>query len=319
MERNINFCIRTANISTEFEKTNTELKKQYLLENINKYHEITSQISGNKGTFGTGYPFYALGTHLAGSLPIIEEQLRYNDELISAVAGCPYTNWTCAHCLGENGTKMPDLKTICKPCPHMIDELKPRKLINRLPDIDLWIVCDKSQIEETKKLLTQLFKEHNMIPSDIDPVHTIEEVGEIIEDIKRGIMPNKWLPLDTHIIDYETFIKLIEQLPQVLLEAKKTGKIPYLPIHPYSLRKKWQQDDEPYNFVQDFLLSLTDFDFEPTLKGALEETRKILAKTYTIDELYEIMLSSGPESVVRRQKTKQLELCFRERIQSWKK
>ena len=56
-----------------------------------------------------------------------------------------------------------------------------------------------------------------------------------------------------------------------------------------------------------------------TLKGALEETRKILAKTYTIDELYEIMLSSGPESVVRRQKTKQLEQCFRERIQSWKK
>lgn len=319
MERSINFCTLTADISSEFEKTNSKLKKQYLLENIKKYHEITAHIIGKKGTFGTGYPFYALGPHLKGDLPIIDEQLRYNNELISAAAGCKYSNWTCAHCLSENGTKMPDLKTICKTCHKMDDSLKPRKLINRLPDIDLWIVCNKDQVEETKRLLTQLFKEHNMIPSDIDPVHTIEEVGEIVNDIKRGIMPNKWLPLDTHIIDYETFIKLIEQLPQVLLEAKKTGKIPYLPIHPFSLRKKWQQDDEPYNFVQDFLLSLTDFNFEPTLKAALEETRKILAKTYTIDELYEIMLSSGPESVVRRQKTKQLQLCFKERIQSWKK
>ena len=319
MERNINFCVKTANISSEFETTNTELKRQYLLENIKKYHEVTSQINCSKGTFGTGYPFYALGSHLEGTLPIIDEQLRYNNELISTATGCHYTNWTCAHCLSENGTKMPDLKTICKPCSHMDDALKPRKLINRLPDIDLWIVCPKDKVEETKIKLLELFTQQNMIPSDIDPVNTIEEVEEIVEDIKNGIMPTKWLPLDTHIIDYETFIDLINQLPQVLIEAKKTGKIPYLPIHPYSLRKKWQQDDEPYNFVQDFLLSLTDFNFEPTLKGALEETRKILAKTYTIDELYEIMLSSGPESVVRRQKTKQLELCFRERIQSWKK
>ena len=319
MERDISFCIKTANISTEFEKTNTELKRKYLLANIKKYHEVTSQISCNKGTFGTGYPFYALSGDLTGTLPIIDEQLRYNNDLISAATGCTYSKWICAHCLSKNGTKMPDLKTICKPCQQMDDELKPRKLINRLPDIDLWIVCPKDKIEETKIKLLELFQSQNMIPSDINPVQTIEDVAEIVDNISQGIMPKKWLPLDTHIIDYETLIALIKQLPQILLEAKQTGQIPYLPIHPYSLRKKWQQDDQPYNFVQDFLLSLTDFNFEPTLKGALEETRKILAKTYTIDELYEIMLSSGPESVVRRQKTKQLEQCFRERIQSWKK
>lgn len=318
MAKNINFCVKTANISTDFEITNTELKRQYLLANINKYHEITSQITSNKGTFGTGYPFYALGTNLEGTLPIINEQLRYNNELISAVAGCSYTSWTCAHCLKENSTKMPDLKTICKPCTNMDDALKPRKLINRLPDIDLWIICPKDKVEKTKIQLVELFKKQNMIPSDIDPVHTIEEVEEIVDNLKKNIMPTKWLPLDTHIIDYETFIELINKLPQILIETKKKGKIPYLPIHPYSLRKQWQQDDEPYNFVQDFLLSLTDFGFEPTLKGVLEETRKIIAKTYTIEELYEIMLSSGPESVVRRQQTKQLQSCFQERIKSWK-
>ena len=319
MKRSIDFCIKTANISTDFEKTNTELKREYLISNINQYHQITSQISCNKGTFGTGYPFYALNSQLKGKLPIINEQIRYNNELISAVTGCTYTTWTCAHCIKENGTKMPDLKTICKPCSQMDNALKPRKLINRLPDIDLWLVCPKSQVEETKIKLIELFKEQNMIPSDIDPVQTIEDVEEIVNDITQGLMPSKWLPLDTHIIDYETFIELIKKLPQILIDAKKTNKIPYLPIHPQSLRKQWQQDDEPYNFVQDFLLSLTDFNFEPTLKGALEETRKIIAKTYTIDELYEIMLSSGPESVVRRHETQQLQLCFQERIKSWKK
>ena len=319
MERSIDFCIQTANISTNFEKTNTELKRLYLLENIKKYHEVTSQIEYNKGTFGTGYPFYVLGKHLEGTLPVIDEQIRYNDELVSAATGCKYSNWRCAHCLSENGITMPDLKTICIPCQNMDNSLKPRKLINRLPDIDLWIVCEKSKVEETKEKLQLLFASQGMIPSDIDPVQTIEEVGEITEDLKKGIMPTKWLPLDTHIIDYETLYELINKLPEVLAQAKQEGKIPYLPIHPYSLRKKWQQDDQPYNFVQDFLLSLTDYDFEPNLKTALERTREILAKTYTIDELYEIMLSSGPESVVRRQQTKQLELCFRERIKSWKK
>ena len=319
MERNIDFCVQTANISTEFEKTNTELKRLYLLENIKKYHEITSNIEYSKGTFGTGYPFYVLGKNLEGTLPVIDEQIRYNNELISAVAGCHYSNWKCAHCLSENGITMPDLKTICIPCQNMDNALKPRKLINRLPDIDLWIVCPKDRVEETKERLSLLFASQDMIPSDINPVHTIEDVAEITEDLKKGIMPSKWLPLDTHIIDYETLYKLINKLPEILKTAKESGEIPYLPIHPFSLRKKWQQDDQPYNFVQDFLLSLTEYDFEPNLKTALERTREILANTYTIEELYAIMLACGPESVVRRQQTKQLELCFKERIQSWKK
>ena len=220
--------------------------------------------------------------------------------------------------LKYNGRVMPDLKTICRTCKQMDDTLKPRKIINSMPDIDLWIVCENGKIEETKEKLLYLFASSQMTPSDINPVQTIEDIGEITSDLKAGIIPRKWLPLDTHIIDYDTFYTLIEQLPAIIEEAKRTGKIPYLPIHPFSLRKKWQQDDEPYNFVQDFLLSLTDFDFEINLKQVLEKTREILAKTYTIDELYEIMLSSGPESVVRRQKTKQLESSFKERIKSWK-
>lgn len=38
-------------------------------------------VPGFKGAFGTGYPFYAIGSNMQYSYPIIEEQIRYNDEL----------------------------------------------------------------------------------------------------------------------------------------------------------------------------------------------------------------------------------------------
>lgn len=318
MEKDITYCCEVANISTEFELLNTTLKKEYLLKNILKYNSIASQINGNKGTFCTGYPFYVLSPTLEGDLPIINEQLRYNEELIKIATGCKYSKWTCAHCLSTKGSTMPDLKTICKTCPNMDDGLKPRKIINRLPDIDFWLVCEDHRVEEAKLLLESLFKENNMYPSDINPLKTIDELKTITKDLKNDTMPSKYLPLDVHIINYSTFLKLIEKVPEVLINAKNNNKTPYLPIHPFSLRKKWQQDDEPYNFIQDYLLSITDFNFEPTLKNILTITRTIIANTYTIDELYEIMLSSGPESVVRRHQTKELKLRFEERIKSWK-
>ena len=56
----ISFCSEVAQISTDFEKCNTNLKKEYLIKNIEKIHAIMSSIDGYCGTFGTGYPFYAL-------------------------------------------------------------------------------------------------------------------------------------------------------------------------------------------------------------------------------------------------------------------
>ena len=38
----------------------------------------------------------------------------------------------------------------------MLDSLKPRKLINRLPDLDMWIVCKDGKVEVAQEELTNV-------------------------------------------------------------------------------------------------------------------------------------------------------------------
>ena len=56
----IDMITDAANASTDFENTNTELKKQYLAKNIQLYNKIVQEIVGFRGSFGTGYPFTVL-------------------------------------------------------------------------------------------------------------------------------------------------------------------------------------------------------------------------------------------------------------------
>lgn len=315
----INICKYAAQYSTDFEESNTNLKRQYLVDNINLYNDVVSETPGYRGSFGTGYPFYALDGNLSGQLPIIDEQLRYNNELIEFTNKSTHVNWDCASCLLKNGDSMPDLKQICNSCPNMDDELKPRKVINRLPDLDMWTVCDERQIEKAKLYLLKAFAQNNMYPSDIDPLRTLKDIKEITEAIKNGTLPDKMLPLDSHIIAYKTLTSLIEQVPGVLEKTKRTGEVPYLPIHPESYRKVWQKDDVPYNYVYDYLSSFTDFNFAPDLKEALTDTRSFIASKFTPDELYNFLLMAGPESARKRFETPQLEKCFKERIKTWKR
>lgn len=123
--------------STTFEKTNTDLKRKFLKWNIEAFNMIASSVSVNRGSFGTGYPFYVLDENLNGEIPIISEQIRYNRQLVRDGEPVQKSIWQCKSCLERNYDIMPDLKIVCKPCPNMIDSLKPRKIINRLPDLDM--------------------------------------------------------------------------------------------------------------------------------------------------------------------------------------
>lgn len=313
----INICSDAAMASTDFERNNTELKKLYLIKNILLYNDVVKSVEGNCGTFGTGYPFYALGKDFEGQLPVIDEQIRYNDELVSAVKCSCHESWNCANCLQRKGHTMPDLKQVCKTCKDMDDALKPRKVINRLPDIDMWMVCDTSCITEAKEKLISSFEKNKMMPSDIDPVQTLEDIFSINKELNNGKMPSKKLPLDAHIIDYSTLYSLIEKVPFVMKRAINNGEIPYLAIHPISYRKKWQYDDMPYNFVHDYLSSFTDFGFKSELKNILIQTRKELVSMYSPEQLYNYLLLCGPDSVSRRHQTKELKKVFEERIKLW--
>lgn len=317
MEQPITICKKAASISNEFERNNCDLKRDYLVRNINLYNQIVANVTGYKGSFGTGYPFYALRKDLNGRLPIIDEQIRYNDELISTVQNCECDTWVCSQCLSQNANSMPDLKQRCKPCLDIDDALKPRRILTRLPDINMWMVCDDECISQAKDELISLFEQYGLSSSDIDPVQTIYDLAEINDNLKKGIMPDKKLPIDANIIGYSKLSSLISQVPDVLIQSTRDGMTPYLPIQPLAYRKTWQYDDTPYNFIHDYLSSLTEFNFDRNLYRVLADTRRSVANSYSVEELYRYLTSTGPYAVKRRLKVLELKDRFRERIISW--
>lgn len=308
----MDYCQKSVEASSIFETNNTDLKRLYILENIKKFNNMAKYVSNYNGTFGTGYPFYALDSDLKGKLPIIEEQLRYNKELLEKIKESNKIIWLCGKCLEEQGETLPDLKQICKPCPRIDNELKPRKIINRLPDIDMWIVSEKKNVEQTKEEMTKLFDSFDLYPSDINPIRTMQDIIDISENIVQGTMPDKNLPLDAHIIDKETLIDLIENVPKTLKESVSENT-PYLPIHPQSYRKKWQYDDEAYNFIYDYLSAFTPFNCD--IMEMLVDSRKKVSSDFTNDELFKFLYSSATDANKRRFESKSLKKYL---MKGWK-
>ena len=313
----MNICYNVGEFSTRFEKCNTKLKKEYLMKNIHTINSIMEKTSGYCGSFGTGYPFYVLDGNFDGDLPIIYEQFRYNNELCDEAKGIE--SWPCETCLAINGYNMPDLKRVCKPCPKVSDSLKPRKVINRLPDVDMWMICVDEKIEEAKNMLVDYFNSCDMHTSDVDPIRTFKDINDIVLSLEMGKMPDKMLPLDVHIIKYSEFSSLLSEMPMHLLSVIEKNEVPYLPIHPISLRKTWQYDDCAYNFVLDYLLSLTPFNFEDNLRSKLNNSREVICRHFTTDDLISILDSISPDSVKRRFKTEQLPKVYERRVDSWRK
>ena len=320
------------NASNLYENCNTDLKKKYLIKYINLYKEIVSEIPGYKGSFGTGYPFYALGENYEGRLPVIEEQLRYNNELLHQLRYLsdqpymlfkyPYSNeaiWKCEECLHNNINKMSNLKIICKRCPDVPKDIKPRKVINRLPDLDLWMIVEKGYEDAVSSTLSKKLEKCGITPSDVDPIKTINDVYEIANDLYMNYMPKKYIPIDTHIISYDEIFNLITNLNKEFDNAVNEKRIPYLPILPLSLRKTWQHDDEAYNFVHDYLYALTMFDTDSNLNNLLNHSRKELAYKYNNNELLLAAIYTGNEAVERRQQNPELIKRFYERINLWRK
>lgn len=311
----ITFCADVARISSLYENLNTDLKKEYLIKNIETLLEIMKNTIGFKGAFGTGYPFYALDD-LKGKLPVIKEQIDYNFLLEQASLKSNRKYWTCGDCMYEK--QMPDLKAMCKPCPNMDDELKPRKIINRLPDIDMWMICDDEKTEEAKNNIQNMLRQNNINVSDIDPLKTIKEIKSITIDLLNDKMPTYYLPPDIHIIELSIFKELLKSVPNVILESIQNDIIPFMPIHPHSLRKKWQYDDTAYNFILDYIYSLTPFEFDSDLTYMLNVTKTKISHMCTCKDLEELLDKVSSDAVKRRNKTKKLERNYRKRVKKWK-
>lgn len=316
-----NICLEVVESSNKFEENNfknKDLKKMYIKKNIDIINSVMEHTTGYRGSFGTGYPFYAIDNDFKEDLPVIKEQIRYNEELRTTILNAKLKKWPCESCLPVNGPYMEDLKQICIPCPKLEKELKPRKVINRLPDIDMWMVCEDTKVEEAKKELKETFDQLGMHTSDVNPIQTFKEFKEIITDLEDGKMPIKMLPLDVHVVKYSELSNLLDQVPFTILNSSNLGEVPYLPILPDSLRKKWQKDDEAYNFTLDFLYSMTDFKFEEILKQRLDYTRNLVARQLTEEKSMEMLDLVSPDSVKRRFENKTLKKSYKRRINSWK-
>ena len=214
---------------------------------------------------------------------------------------------------------MPDLKTICKPCPNVPNLLKPRKLINRLPDLDMWVVCEDGKVETTQEELMNLLDNYNIRTSDVNPILTIDDISKISKALKSGVMPEIFLPIDTHIIEYSKIKELIEKVPDILSQAKNENIQPYLPINPKSYRKQWQYDDEAYNYIYDYLSAFTEYNFTEELQDSLDRSRLKISSEFSEDELFNFLLSSATQANFRRFQSIELEDFFKKRIQNWKK
>lgn len=316
-----NICLEVVESSNKFEENNfknKDLKKMYIKKNIDIINSVMEHTIGYRGSFGTGYPFYAIDSDFKEDLPVIKEQIRYNEELRTTILNAKLKKWPCESCLPVNGPYMEDLKQICIPCPRLEKELKPRKVINRLPDIDMWMVCEDTKVEEAKKELKETFDQLGMHTSDVNPIQTFKEFKEIIIDLEDGKMPIKMLPLDVHVVKYSELSNLLDQVPFTILNSSNLEEVPYLPILPDSLRKKWQKDDEAYNFTLDFLYSMTDFNFEEILKQRLDYTRNLVARQLTEEKSMEMLDLVSPDSVKRRFENKTLKKSYKRRINSWK-
>ena len=181
------------------------------------------------------------------------------------------------------------------------------------------MICQDDKVEEAKRVMVELFKSYGMHTSDVDPVGTVDELDEIVTQLEEGRMPSKMLPLDVHIISYSEFASLLDEIPFAICNAMDTNVTPYLPIHPQSLRKTWQYDDTAYNFVLDFLLSMTPFNWERKLDRKLQLSRMVIGDMFTEEDLKSILEKVSPDSVKRRMETKQLQKSYERRVSTWKK
>lgn len=307
-----------ADISDTIEKENTAVKLEYFKKNINTFIETVNKLSTCNGIFGTGYPFYATDELLKRKLFIIKEQLRYNNELRNVAQTQTDSEWKCEKCLLEYGDKMPDLKSICKPCPNINAELKPRKVINRLPDLDIWTILEDNTTKQSCEYLTEHLYKAGFKTSDVDPVDAINRCKNIAFKLKSGLIPDVLLPLDTHVIEKSELINCLLNLKEEIVKYSD-DYIPYISIHPLSLRKTWHKDDTGYNFIHDFLYGFTPFNLNKEIEEVLIDVRKFVVNEFDVDTLFDIARATGAPVVQKRNDNQEIKELFKEKMETWKR
>ena len=289
-----------------YEGNMSSARLDYLLRHMEAFNDALQGIDNTHGTMATGHPFYAISSD--NTIVPIEEQLRYNEKLRTTTAD--FGSWPCLLCADS----LPDLKTRCGTCSRT--ELKPRNIFKRAPDMDLWLIVEKNSADLEEEVQARLWGA-GFYTSDANLSTSLIKLNRALRTLKNNTMPDNWLPIDAHIIERGDLIAKIKEMPKLVKRyTLNKSSMPYIPIQPRSLRKKWQFDDEPYNFVKDYLYSLTPSGWSDDDMAILNESRrhvrKIMPADYALD-----MLKQIDSTTSRQLNTAGIEEAFCRRYNSW--
>jgi len=303
--------MRILDIAVQFTADESLTKGQYFDCQFDRFHDAMNTIQGVIGVFGTGYPFYARQDN--GAIADIPEMRRYQKSFQAAIHRDrlrSYGGWLCGAC--ELACDLPDLKRYCKPCDSV--DFKPRDIFKALPDLDYWVIVDDApeiKLRQQEEEIQECARTATFEPSDRNIVQTLETTKYVMETVLRGFQPGATLPVDMHIITKTALLTCLKEAPDAIRNGNTVD------IAPRSLHKVWEDTDEPYDFIKDFLFSLTPHTWKDS------ELMQVLSNTQR--DVYDLIVDNPIRAVSDRaeKEKRQLEApgvahCLRERIKSWK-
>lgn len=295
-------------LSVRFNQDESPVRGDYMRREFADFSEVVSKVPGYRGCFGTGHPYYA--NKPDGGIYEIPEITRYINQYRNSLRNeeiGQIGNWLCGTC--QILVDHPDLKQRCKPC-ELVD-VKPRDVFRALPDLDFWVIAsddvDQTHFEESIQAAVQA---EGFQSSDVDVIHSIRDAVRVMQTLETGLMPRARLPIDLHIVTENSLNKLMRETPT----AVKNGD--FLGIVPRSWHKIWEMPDAPYDFVKDFIFSLTEGEIQNEgLRQLLKDTRTEVAQLLG-DNAAEFVRLLAPKEA-RQLETPAIHDNLDRRVKSW--
>ena len=256
------------------------------------------------GSFGLGYPFYAKvqdGFVKVDEINNFIENNLIQIKKISSKEGIS-ASLACIECQAQNN--LPDLRSVCSNCDRVNPDIKPRKVLKMLPDMDILIVLRSVDDDTLHDIQTTLNKE-GYVQSDISIKNALESIKDVLSSLKNGKNTNSKIPIDLHVVSYKQFNAAFNQIQngeKALIKSK-------------ALHMTWEDYDLPFWF--DFVFSATELgSLDEELKDKVLELRKIIKRNYSEDELINELRKNYPRAQ-RILDTKEIEISLRNKIKSW--
>jgi len=252
------------------------------------------------GSFGVGYPFYAKN----------ESEFFKVDEINNFItksiqeAGDKnknIENWICPGC--QNKNKLTDLISVCSNCMLVGEEIKPRKILATIPDLDILVILkevDQTILEKVEDILHS--KDYKQ--SDISIKDSFRNTKKVLEDLKNNKEPVSKLPIDLHVLTDSQFKEIASRIAE---GEKSRIKCP-------ALHMTWENHDLQIWF--DFVFSMKEIDLTPELREVLLKSRKMVKEYWGEDNLVDAIKNYYPR-IQRIFETKEVEIALRNKIKTW--